>query len=317
MPNYDENERLVETGDVALTVEIRGANEVWRYTNSDAPLTDADGHSYGAVPLTISNVRADGALGGDQLDLRLPRAVPLSDRFFPVATRTVYKVVIRQGRHDAGVIQDAPLMFTGVVIAAAVSGEDGEVLRLKLSTQMGLLERTGLRRRYGHQCPYVLYGPECRASKVIASFEADIRAPATAAHDDVYVIVHGQDPENPWVWRGRDLREPISREFMIGSTIQFGGKEYEVISHRFVMADYTGGMYSGPNTIRLRVMPHQAEELRSAVLAADPNDRVCAVVPNCDHTVACCGDVFSNAPNFGGQPWIPYENPVHKIFVGM
>lgn len=307
MPNFDDNEMLVETGDVALTVEIRGAGEVWRYTNSDAALKDADGNDYEPVPLTISNVRADGAMSGDQIDLRLPRGIPLADRFFPVATRTIYKIIIRQGHHDGALVQDAPLMFTGVVIAAAVSGDDGEILRLKLSTQMGLLERSGLRRRYQYQCPYVLYGPECRASKAFASFAADIQAPRATSFADVNIVVHGEDPERPWMWRGRDLRERDNRMFMLGATVKFGGADYEVIDVEDI----------GSNTIRVRLMPDQVEPLRQAVMAAAPNDRVCTVIPGCDHTLACCNEVFSNGVNYGGQPWIPYENPVHKIFVGM
>lgn len=34
-----------------------------------------------------------------------------------------------------------------------------------------------------------------------------------------------------------------------------------------------------------------------------------AFYPGCDHTLKTCNDKFDNAPNYGGQPWIPIKNP--------
>lgn len=312
MSGFDDNNKLVETGDVPLIVEISGGDQVWRYTNSDGPITDEGGHQHEPVPLTISNVRADGAMGGDQIDLRLPRGVPIADQFFPVATRTVYRVVIRQVSHENGVVVGGPHMFKGVIIAAAITGDDGEQIRLKLSTQMGLLERSGLRRRYQLQCPHVLYGAECRASKSFASFPANIEPHPSPnqAVGDVHITIHGEIPDEPWMWRGRDLRQSFNREFLNGSTISFAGGNYEIVSQTLLFKDYPA-----PTTIWVRVLPHQAAALRAALLAAAPNDRVCGIVPNCDHTVACCNDVFSNGVNYGGMPWIPLKNPIHDQFL--
>ncbi|KGJ23757.1 phage BR0599 family protein [Paracoccus sanguinis] len=307
VPNYDDNERLIRTGDAALTVEILGAGERWGFTNADIPLMAADGRGYEPVPLQMSNITADAAMGGNQIDITLPRWSPVAGRFFPVATKTIYKVIVRQAAHADGAISDDPLMFTGVITAAAITGDEGEMLRLKASTQMGLLERSGLRRRYQLQCPYVLFGPECRASKAASQFPANIEVPPSTAWGDVYITVHGESADEPWLWRGRDMRVWEGRVFMIGATVNFAGVDYEIAD---VIRNY------GSNTIRVRVMPDQVQALRAAVEAAQPVDRVCVVTPACDHTVACCNDLFSNGVNFGGQPWIPYENPVKKIFVG-
>lgn len=305
MPTFEENSRLTESGDVCVLLTVSGGGEVWRYASCDSDLVDDAGNAYAAVPLTTGNVKADGAMTGAQIDVVLPRQVPLADRFFPVASRTIYFVRISQASHAGGVIQDHKPMFRGTVIAAAVSGDDGELLRLKLTTHMGLLERSGLRRRYQLQCPYVLYGPECRASKPDAIFQANISAPPSTSFADVYVVVHGGNPDQPWMWRGRDLRVRNNRMFMIGATVMFGGQSYEVVD-----------LGDGSNSIGVRIRPDQVAALREAVLAAAPNDRVCQVVPNCDHTLACCNDLFRNGPNYGGQPWIPYENPVKSMFVG-
>jgi len=35
----------------------------------------------------------------------------------------------------------------------------------------------------------------------------------------------------------------------------------------------------------------------------------CQVYPGCDHTLKDCGGKFSNAENYGGEPWLPDKNP--------
>ena len=34
-----------------------------------------------------------------------------------------------------------------------------------------------------------------------------------------------------------------------------------------------------------------------------------SILPGCNHDMTDCKGVHNNLPNYGGQPWIPLENP--------
>lgn len=306
MATFEQNGNLIETGLVSYVVTITGGGETWRLTSADEVLTGAGGEEYLPVPLMTNNLKEDGSMSGSELEVSLPRSLTLADRFFPEATGTVYKVVIKKAHHDEGIIKDAPLAFTGIVTSAS-SSQDPAELKLVCSTQQGLLARTGLRRRYQLQCPYLLYGSECRASKAAARFQANISAPTTTSFADVEVMFYGEDADAPEIWRGRDMSLAENRVFLVGSTITFAGGDYKV---RDI------GTYGSPNHFRLRLFASDIETLRDAVSSAAPEDRVCVITPNCDHTTKCCAEVFSNGPNYGGMPLIPSENPVKQMFFG-
>ncbi|RDD72912.1 phage BR0599 family protein [Paracoccus versutus] len=306
---FDDNESQIETGFVSFTVTVSGDGETWRYTNSDAVLVDDDGNEYQPVPVMTSNIQADGAMSGGELDVTLDRSVSLADRFFPEAHPAIYKIVIRQAFHEEGVIIEAPLAFTGVITSVSSSG-DGAEFKLKCTTQQGLLSRSGLRRRYQHQCPFLLFGTDCRANRASSQFSATISAPAGTAVSDVNLSFYGEDADNPEIWRGRDLSDLQNRVFMVGATIEFQGVKYVVWDLE------TWDAANSPNVFRIRLNSRDVTTLRDAVSAAAPADRVCVITPACDHTMACCQQVFSNGRNYGGMPWIPFENPVKTMFVG-
>lgn len=307
MATFNQNETMIETGFVSFIATVTGGGQVYRYTGSDATLVDADGNIYAPVPLMTTNVQSDGSLTNQEIEVKLPRGIPLADKFFPKADPAIYSIILRQAHHAEGVIQDAPLVFSGVIASVSSSGDNSE-MRLKCTTQQGLLARSGLRRRYQHQCPFVLYGPECRASKVASQFDANIEAPTTTSFGDVNLWVYGEDADNPQIWRGRDLAVAANRIFFIGSTISFGGEDYRIWD--------LGVASNSPNLIRVRLMDGDRDALRAAVAAAAPEARIARITPACDHTVTCCQQVFFNGQNFGGMPWIPFENPVKQMFVG-
>lgn len=309
MGTFNDNESQIETGFVSFIVTVSGDGETFRYTNSDGPIVDDDGNEYEPVPLMTSNIQADGAMSGGELDVTLPRSASLADRFFPEAHPAIFKIIVRQAHHEEGVITEAPLAFTGVVTSVSSSG-DGSELRLKCTTQQGLLSRSGLRRRYQHQCPFLLFGSECRASKASSQFSATISAPASTSVSDVELRFYGEDADNPEIWRGRDLSDVSNRVFMVGATIEFLG-------HRYLVWDLeTWDVENSPNVFRIRLSSRDVTLLREAVAAAAPSDRVCVITPACDHTKTCCQQVFANGRNYGGMPWIPFENPVKTMFVG-
>ena len=176
MPDFDENNSQNETGDQCFVVVISDADESFRYTNSDAPLEDSQGNAYEPVPLKIGELSADGAMGGGEVDVTLPRFTQVASRFLPEPRRTVYNVQIRRVLHQDGVITATRIAFTGVVKTGVGSGEEGELVVLKCSTQMYKLERNVLRRRYQHSCR-----PRCCRRRPPTHWLAPSRHAATSA----------------------------------------------------------------------------------------------------------------------------------------
>ncbi|WP_191569247.1 phage BR0599 family protein [Paracoccus yeei] len=309
MPDFDENNDLTETGDQCFVVVVTGNGEAFRYTNSDAPLEDDQGNAYEPVPLKVGELSADGAMGGGEVDVTLPRYVSLTSRLMPDPTRTVYNVQLRRVLHQDGVITASRIAFTGVVKTGVGSGDEGELLVLKCSTQMYKLERNALRRRYQHSCPHVLYGTQCRAAKAISALPATIEAWFVPSEGQAVLTFSPDSEEEPFSLRGMSIGSPEGREFFKGLTFTFRGTEYEATK---VTDNYAG------DGIRfaVQVRTDMRSALMTAILAASPQDRICTVYPSCDHTLQVCTKVHRNAPNFGGMPWIPFKNPVGTSFVG-
>lgn len=309
MPDFDENNDLTETGDQCFVVLVTGNGEAFRYTNSDAPITDSEGNAYEPVPMEVGELSADGAMGGGEVDVTLPRYVSLTSRFMPDPTRTVYNVQLRRVLHQDGVITASRIAFTGVVKTGVGSGDEGELLVLKCSTQMYKLERNALRRRYQHSCPHVLYGTQCRAAKAISALPATIEAWFVPSEGQAVLTFSPDTEEDPFSLRGMSIITPEGREFLKGLTFSFRGTEYEAtkVTYKF------GG---GGLRFAVQVRTDARSALVTAILGAAPQDRVCTVYPSCDHTLDVCTKVHRNAPNFGGMPWIPFKNPVGTSFVG-
>lgn len=313
MADFNENENLTEAGIVSMTVSITGGGSAWHYTNADRVITSSGGTDYHPVPLMTSSIKADGTLGGNDVDVSLPRNVPVADLFFPQVNEAVYRVVLKQAHHAQGVIVDDRLAFSGV-ISSTSSSEDGTQFKMKCTTNLGMMSRPGLRRRYQLQCPFLLFGNECRASRLGSQFQANIAVGSVpnATWGDVYLTFYGEDPEEPTMWRGRDLREYVNRIFMVGAVIRFQGVDYKIadLSSRDNADD-------SKNTFRVMLFDADKDAMKAAISAAAPTDRVATITPNCDHSVNCCVQIFGNGNNYGGMPAIPYENPVKSMFVGM
>lgn len=302
--SFDQNEQLIETEIVSRTVMIMGAGETWHLTDSDTDLVDFQGNIYEAVDLDVDDITADAAMGGNETTVKIPKTVSIYDKFVPDQTRSTFRIVIRQATHVGGQIQDAPILFTGTILDPATSGVMGETLVLKCTTQMYKLYRNGMRRHYQHQCSHLLYGPDCRASEITSSFEARIGRDTQG----VWFEINGDDPANPMHFRGVNTNDPEQRVWMSGLSIEFAGRRYETLG--------TTKRYLGYITYYVRIFPDDLDELTAAINATPTANRVCRIIPNCDHTLRTCTKIHDNALNFGGMPWIPFKNPVGTHFIG-
>jgi hypothetical protein len=243
------------------------------YTSGDA-IVSHSGLVFAPVPLERPEVRTRG-------DLQ-PSTNPINiDAFAPVAARLLtmhgaldrITVVVHQGDADLS-SPSWVAVFSGTVTAAEQS-EDG-VVALSVQSTGAVLQRQAFHQGYSLFCTHVLYsqGPRrCNAS----------RAAATVTK----AVAVG-----------------------VGPTIELGSGW----SGARAPTDYVGGDTSwvvGTATVRRSIVDADATSITlSAPWPEPPAAVTVSIALGCLKTVASCSALHGNVQNFGGQAWIPLDNPI-------
>lgn len=135
------------------------------------------------------------------------------------------------------------------------------------------MKRNGLRRNYQLSCPHALYGDQCGANKVLAT--SDVPILTLTATRLTFAVA----------WTALDVSK------FVGGIVQWDGQfgpEYRTI---------------------LRTNNVDTLVLNGPTTGLNVGDTV-AVSLGCNHQIGDCQALHANAQNFGGQPWIPLENPI-------
>ncbi len=135
------------------------------------------------------------------------------------------------------------------------------------------LRRAGLRRNYQLGCPHALYGPQCKANKASATI---VRSAASTSGNTILVDTNLSNPER-----------------FLGGMVEWenettGRKEFRTISGATI-----GGI-----------------TVRGPVRGVVPGTTL-SVSRGCNHQMSGCA-LHNNIHNFGGQPFIPLENPLSQ-----
>lgn len=133
------------------------------------------------------------------------------------------------------------------------------------------IQRPGLRRMYQKQCPHVLYSAQCGANK--DSYRVSV-AVVSVAGLNVTTSSLGA----------------VADGYFAGGWVEWS-PEAGIVERRAIRG------HAG-NTLQLNFQP----------LGLAPGATL-DVYPGCDHTLGTCAAKFSNAPNYGGMPYIPTKNP--------
>lgn len=134
------------------------------------------------------------------------------------------------------------------------------------------MKRLGLRRNWQYGCPHALYQNGCNASK-----------PAVAK---VATVVSNADGKLTLsaAWNGA-----LDASKFIGGFVEL----------------------PGTTTLSRTILRVEGNVLTvSGTVAAAPAGTQVTVYPGCAHNMDDCQNVHGNILNFGGQPWIPSDNPV-------
>jgi hypothetical protein len=189
--------------------------------------------------------------------------------------------VIRQAH--LGEADSYPPIWVGRAISMSFEGSRATFVLHPIITSQ---RRPGLRRNYQYGCPHVLYGEQCRADKEAATVIVELNT------------IDGQTLIMPAAWHGS-----IAVEKYLGGLVQWetpeGNVEVRTILKISGVRDLVlGGLVRG--------------------LSGGQDVEVSL---GCNHLMDDCHELHveddvpgstSNVHNYGGQPWIPLENPVGR-----
>jgi hypothetical protein len=268
--SYEESRELGEPTSLYLFRYGSLVSAFFAYTDAEQEVIH-DGIAYAPLPIDRGAIVSQSNLDKSTLEIRAPVDCGLSELFRVYPPTEVVSVFIRQGHMDDPA-NEFLVAWTGRVIGSKRQVNEAIFNCEPVATSM---RRPGLRRNYQYGCPHVLYGPQCRANKGIATISR---------------VVVGQE--------GATITLPDAWETPERTVKYVGG-----------LVEWQGESGIERRTI-LRV-----ENFKTLILSGIVRDLIAGasvdVVLGCDRELdSDCTNLHNNAYNFGGQPWIPLKNPI-------
>ncbi len=225
-------------------------------------------------PIKHGDITSDGTLDKSDLTVSLALGTDLDSLFLSYPPSQVVNLIIFEGHMDDDV---TPETFPAVWSGRIVNGEHKEnELHLSCLPVSTAIKRPGLRRNYQIGCPHVLYGEQCRANKAAATVTRTIIS--VSRNEITFDATLGEDRARyagglvEWVAAGTGYREVRT----IASIAPLG------------------------NRITFRGMPR----------GLAPGMQI-SLTRGCNHLMSGC-EQHGNIHNYGGQPFIPLENPLSQ-----
>lgn len=269
---YNAQEQSATGGaPVELYLFQRGA-AAWRYTSADETQTYLS-QTYLPAPIARGPLDDIGDLARAEMEIQVPHDLAVASQFIAYPPGEVVTLKIFR-RHRTDPDSELRVIWLGRVLTAKW-GDAGNTLICEPVTTS--LQRMGLRRQYGRQCPHVLYSPACGVLQgdfevvgdVTGISGSQVTVLAAAAHADGYF-------EGGFLW----WQLPDGRK-----------------DARMIVG------HSGDTLTLAATLP-----------ALSLGDSV-GIYPGCDHTLAQCNSRFSNSENHGGWMFVPRVNPFNGSMV--
>lgn len=260
-----------EPRELYLFVYGSDPSDVAAYTNHDQVISYA-GVDYQPIPIDRGNVVTSGSLDRASMEISIPNDDPLLDVFAFYPPDSVVMLYVRQGHINESVL-DFRLVWAGRILSFK---EEEEVVNLTAEPISTSMKRIGLRRHYMRGCPHVLYGAKCQADKVAATTTVvvtNVNSPLIDLQSGWSSAAPAPEKYLGGMMEWTDLTGRTRRRSIL-----------QIISaNRVLLSGPATGMISGQDVDVVLGCNHQ-----------HPDD---------------CVSLHNNGPNYGGQKWIPTENP--------
>jgi len=278
----------------------------FRFSDRQLGITSAerdishDGMTYSATPLSYPSIKADGTVEKSGIKIVIPRDCETARTVLRDVPEVV-EVELIVGELVPGIgISEPKVLFLGIV-ATSTANASGE-LELALDPLTSSLRRQGLTRNWSHTCPHVLYGPACKAVKADHTLVGTVRS----------VLQKGEQPDGSWSHIAKvEIRPTLGAVTTESARLYVGG----TATWHPDNSDRIGQVVNAERFLISLTEPGLRISLNTTPSDLSVGDRI-TVAKGCGRTMESCGDVFGNIQNFGGFPWIPFEYPIHKSFIG-
>ncbi len=240
------------------------------FTNGETEVVRS-GITYTPWPVSHSEISSDGTLDKTNLTVTLARGTELDALFNAYAPNQVVNLVIFAGHMgDEPSPENYPVEWTGIIRGANYDGENQLIFSAEPNSTS--MRRPGLWRNYQLTCPHALYGEECQASLLSATIT-------------------------------RTVTNVSGTELMVS--------EASVISpDKYIGGIITWTKQSGQREIRTIVnYSNNLVRVRGPLVGLTVGSQV-KLTLGCNRTMSDCSTLHGNILNFGGQPFIPLENPI-------
>lgn len=255
-----------------------GSTTEFRYCDVDREVTDPNtGKVYSPIPIDRGRVSSSANLDKTEMKVVVPLDTGIAEAFraYPPGFRVSLKIL-------AGNIGEQDPQFAAIWVGRVLQGSrervsgGAEQCVLSCEPASTTMRLSGLRRNWQLSCPHALYGTACGASEAAATRVATVTALGGSWID--------LEPD----WEGSFLKEKFN-----DGKVRWQG-EYDGDEQRMIIG-------IEDNTIQLAGLT-TGIEVGSSV----------SVALGCNRLMSDCLDLHNRINSFGGQPYIPVENPIGK-----
>lgn len=255
-------------------------------TNITRPVLDANGDPVDVVfipwPIKNSDLSHDGTLDKSDITVTMAFGHPEMDTLFlAYPPSQVVNLTIFEGHiGDAVTQENFPATWMGRIVSGSYNDSNEQLLScLPVSTK---IKQPGLRRNYQIGCPHVLFGPQCRASKAAATVT---RSVASVTRNKI------------------TLNTPLTNaDRYVGGLLEWANSDNGHKELRTISSTRPDGTEV---TIRGLARGLAVGTPLSVIRGCNRQMTGCS-----QHTDSVAGG--SNIHNYGGQPFIPLENPLSQ-----
>lgn len=261
-------ETSIDDGQPLELMKVTYLTNNWCYTTSEHDVS-YDGNVYTPMPITHGDVETTADIAKAQLTVKVATDCPVGELFRVQSPSGVVSITLfAKHANDA----EVKVNWKGRIVN---SEWDYPWLSFTCESVMSSLQRTGLRRKYGMQCPLALYGQG-----------------------------RGMCNVNRETFRQDCVVSAIS-----GATITAAGTGRP---DSYFSGGYLTWLNDVTGTLEKRMINESYSNGNMVITSWPPGLSVGGTVslyPGCDHSSAVCNSVFNNVLNYGGMPFIPTKNP--------